>query len=1013
VVPPRNNAAETKLANVVSIDSTLGRRMTTEREAGREKQFIPAILPWIIAAGALLLYLLTLNHWVSFGSLELASRTAGWTWKPDIFNPLTWLVTLPIRHLPPRIIPLALNVLAAVCAALTLGLLARSVALLPHDRTHEQRQKERGPFWILSNRTAWLPPIAAALVCGLQLTFWEHATAASANTSPWGAGCEMLALVLFAYVIRCVLEFRISQRDSWLYKAAFVYGIGMTSNWAMTSFLPLFLVSLVWLRGLAFFNSRFLVRIFLCGLAGLSLFLLMPIVQSRAEILRAPFWQGLKFALSGQKFVLGMIFTKYNLFFSDRPLWVLALPSLLPLLLLSIRWPSYFGDTSKLGIAIATFTFHLVHGILFLLCLWVALDPPVSPRMHSGMLPFLTLYYVSALCVGYFCGYFLLIFDDVEPVESRPGMNRPLPIVQLARKAVLGITWAVVLLVPLALVYKNLPEIRLTNGPQLKQYASNLATSLPTKNLVVLSDDPRRLALVRAALAGTSTQTNIFVDTSSMEASDYHRMMKKKYGDRWPVFVPPNFPSTLGPDVLQAVLKTLAGSNSLYYLHPSFGYYFEVLNLEPHGPVYKLNLAPTNNLLDAPVSQPLLSENEAFWNKAESEYLRSLTAKINQPATNGGVDAIFRKLHVTRSANADAVLLGGFYSRALDYWGVELQKAGELTRAAARFELAEKLKPDNVVAKLNLECNHNLQAGRKAGVKTPQAVQEEFGKYRDWQPVMTENGPFDEPNVCFQQAVVFVGNGFFRQAANLFKRVATLEPDNISARIWLAQLFQSRQMPDEALKVIDDIHSHPETMPVTRDFAGDLLFVEMSALLAKQNDQAARTNAQQTLQKYPNDQQMLGTAVTVYMNFKRFTNALELTERQLSVSPDEPTLLLNKGYALLQMSNYDRAIPAFSRVLTLETNNNSNARNTAQLNRAISYLKGGEPDKALHDYEALEKLFPNNYAIDYGLQEIYYQKHDTNAAIRYCQLYLNKAPNESEEAKAVYKRLKELKPGYP
>ena len=82
---------------------------------------------------------------------------------------------------------------------MSLALLARSVALLPHDRTHDQRQKERSEFSLLSIRAAWLPPVLAALVCGLQLTFWENATGC--------ASAEMFDLLLFAYVIRACWSF--------------------------------------------------------------------------------------------------------------------------------------------------------------------------------------------------------------------------------------------------------------------------------------------------------------------------------------------------------------------------------------------------------------------------------------------------------------------------------------------------------------------------------------------------------------------------------------------------------------------------------------------------------------------------------------------------------------------------------------------------------------------------------------------------------------------------------------
>src|SRR5437660_378178 len=191
----------------MNVDSPMAPRMSAASAPGVEKTFARSMLPWWIAAGALVVYVVTLNHWVTFNSLPITAALSGWNWQPELNQPLFWLLTYPLRWLPANMIPLGVNLFSAVCAVLTLALLARSVALLPHDRTEEQRIRERGPNALLSVRSAWLPPLLAAIVCGFQLTFWENATAASG---------EILNLLLFAYVIRCLLEFRIDGRDSWL-----------------------------------------------------------------------------------------------------------------------------------------------------------------------------------------------------------------------------------------------------------------------------------------------------------------------------------------------------------------------------------------------------------------------------------------------------------------------------------------------------------------------------------------------------------------------------------------------------------------------------------------------------------------------------------------------------------------------------------------------------------------------------------------------------------------------------
>ena len=144
-LPSRSAGPKCKLANSMSIDSTVSRPMRKARETHSENRFVPGVLPWLIAGVALLLYTLSLNHWLSLSSLLPVARLSGWIWQPSLTDPLYWLVTYPLRWLPASLIPLLLNLFSAVCAALTLALLARSVSLLPHDRTKEQRIRLTSP----------------------------------------------------------------------------------------------------------------------------------------------------------------------------------------------------------------------------------------------------------------------------------------------------------------------------------------------------------------------------------------------------------------------------------------------------------------------------------------------------------------------------------------------------------------------------------------------------------------------------------------------------------------------------------------------------------------------------------------------------------------------------------------------------------------------------------------------------------------------------------------------------
>src|SRR5206468_2547486 len=156
-------------------------------------------LPWLIVVAALMVYVLTLNRWVSLASLPVVAGVAS------------------------------------------------KEAVLPLNA----------------------PLLFAALICGLQLSFWEHASAATG---------EMLDLLLFAYIIRCLLEYRIDQRESWLTRSALVYGIAATNNYAMLGFLPAYLAALIWIKGLSFFEFRFVARMFGWGTGGLTLYLFLPLL---------------------------------------------------------------------------------------------------------------------------------------------------------------------------------------------------------------------------------------------------------------------------------------------------------------------------------------------------------------------------------------------------------------------------------------------------------------------------------------------------------------------------------------------------------------------------------------------------------------------------------------------------------------------------------------------------------------------------------------------------------------
>ena len=967
--------------------------MATETQTDPRKNFVPRRLPWMLAAAMLLVYLLTLNHWVSELSLNSVAKISGWTWQPEVLGPVTFLVTYPFRWLPAAAVPLALNVFTAVCAALVLGLLARSVALLPHDRTEAQRLREGSGFSLLTTGSAWLPPLLAVVVCGLQLTFWERAT-------NWTS--EMLDLLPFAVVIWLLLEYRLDEREWRLTLAAFVYAAGMADDWGMVGFFPLFLVALVWLRGFSFFNLRFLVRMMLWGLAGLLFYLLLPLLAVATHKMSFTFWQYLKFNLSQS---YGVFRTYLDCAAHPRQHiqeMSLMLAYLMPLAMLSIRWKASFGDTSRVGASLASFVFHLLHVSFLVGCVWLCFDPPFSPRQNGFGLTF---YYLFALCIGYYSGYLLLIFGK-KP--ARPWFRQSAGMKSVNRLVIAGV-WSLGILALAGLAYRNAPQIHDTNGDTLHRYTSLVTAKLPATGGYLMGDDSQQLYLVRAALVqeGRGRQF-VPLETQSLVVPAYHRYLNREFPERWRLLVTDTQTNMLNPYGLFQLVALLARTNDFYYLQPSFGYYFERFYLEPHGLVYKMEPLPADTLLPPSPGKELIAENTEFWTRKAAPAVASVEHAIaptdpNAPRSLG--ERWLARLHVQREPDPMAMLAGIYYSRGMDFWGVELQRAKELEQAANYFDDALKLNPDNVVAQINLKFNQDFRAGRPEPVDLSKTTTDQFGKYQTWNGVLNANGPFDEPSFCYTIGRNLAeANGYYRQALASFERVRALAPDYLPARLWLGQIYVRLQLPERALEALQDPLAHPGKFSLDETNETDLHVLAAAAYFEATNTTRAAELLDAELARHPDNINLRGAVARSYMTHGLYDKALRLIDLQLKSTPDDPSWLYGKGLVCIQLKDYDTAITALSRALTIQTNDDG-----ALFARAVANLDCGRLDAARADYLRLQQAYTNSSKIAYGLGEIARQQHNTNEAVRNFEIYLANANTNSGEFTNVLQRLRELK----
>ncbi len=983
----------------------------TRTEARKQSKWDLAqgLLPWAIAAGALVIYLVTLNPWLRLQSLPVVSRVAGWDWQTDLFQPVLFLATLPFRLLPEAWLPVALNAFTAVCAALTLALLARSVALLPQDRLPIQRRLERSEHSLLSTPMAWMPPLLAALACGLQLTFWENATAATG---------VVLDLLLFAYIIRCLLEFRVSQEQSWMTRAAFVIGLAMANDWAMIMVLPLFLVAVVWIKGFEFFRADFVLRMISFGIAGLALIFLLPAILALSPDAPAGFGRMLRHVIGSQVGQVRSLFGWFSHGNREVASW-LGMVSLLPILVMGIRWPRITSDHSPIGSVFAQLAFSVTHLLFLGVGLWLAFDPPFSPRQigHQARIvsPLVTLYYLSTLSIGYYSGYFLLLFT-AQP--SRHAWQKQ-PFDGALRVPCLAVFSTVLVLLPVGLLIKNFPIIRSVNEPIAARYGELALQSLPRNGGVVLSDDPAQLLLLRAVLAQQrAAQSFILLSTEDLPARTYRAYLHRTYPKVWPQRPDIKAPALLDGLQTLGVVEALAQNHELYYLHPSFGYYFERFYPDPRGLAWQLKHYPPGVIDGPPLTAAQIGSNEAFWRtvlEGEAGRLRELVSGSQKPA-KGLRMSILGWTKSKSEPSPDAAVAARWYSIALNAWGVVLQRNGRLSEAARCFETAQELYAANRAAEANLESNKHLAAGQKMSVDLSRANAEtRLGAYRQVDQLLKDNGPVDEPTLCCLLGLAFqrpgpYQAGLYRQAAQQFTRVKTLAPSCLPAQCMLAELFKFWAMPDEVLSLVAEIRTSPDTQPLNAREKLEVDFLEVAGYLAKSNDVKAVSLMEALQTAHGEDEEVQFRVAELYTVYRRFSNALAVVEQRLRVTPDNNTWLwlFAEGNLYLQMGNYSNAIPPLTRALSVQTN-------SAKIlySRAVAYLNGGNLPGARADYQQLLTLAPTVYQVWHGLGEIAWQQKDTNAAIRYYRGCLSNSSPATVEAKLAQRRLKQLQPGRP
>jgi tetratricopeptide (TPR) repeat protein len=676
--------------------------------------------------------------------------------------------------------------------------------------------------------------------------------------------------------------------------------------------------------------------------------------------------------------------------------------------------------------------------------LWMMIGGEFAPRaqleriMSQSHVPrelpaYLSFYFLGALALGYFIGYCLLVFGVPEPQRHRRRQPPPNRLLQ----AFAAVPALAALGVAVYLAWTNAPVVRLNNGQLLKTFTTRTVGSLPSEPAVVLSDRPRILTLVHTLLSQQDlSDRHLLVNTRGLAAPVYQQDLNERAPHLWPdYFTGTNAAQRQIPDaVLMLELTEVALKNPTYYLHPSFGYFFERLYLEPRGTIYQLQHWATNVTALPPLSPELLESNTQSF-RALGEELSELTQE-------------------SARTSPDARTVANWYSQALNFWGVTLvrQASGQLEPAAEAFQLARDLNPDNRSAEINLAFAQARLSGQARSAYEGKTPEQMFGKrYRSWDQLLSIDGPIDDPAVCLSLGQHLLGTSLSRQAIVELQRSIALSPVDQQQlpRFLLAAAYSRLGQFEKVLAVAEEIHEHYVEHPLPQNQRLRLFTLEAVAMRERdQNITAAEQYLRQKIAEFPGSIVLIDTLGELYVGDQQEDKALALVDEQLAQLPSTPAsrslrhslglskaavcmkierfddaettleailsqepnhsgALAYQGYLYLTREMYTNAIPVYDRLVALRPDDL-----LPHLNRAIALLKSGQLDAAESDYLKVVEIQPQDHRAYFGLGEIAWTRKDYKEAAKHYEDYLRftRQP-DNQEARDVEKRLKSIESG--
>jgi tetratricopeptide (TPR) repeat protein len=230
---------------------------------------------------------------------------------------------------------------------------------------------------------------------------------------------------------------------------------------------------------------------------------------------------------------------------------------------------------------------------------------------------------------------------------------------------------------------------------------------------------------------------------------------------------------------------------------------------------------------------------------------------------------------------------------------------------------------------------------------------------------------------------VYLARGKPALAAAAFRRSAETDPESLDPLFELLKLARERGRGEEVLKLNREILDRdPEN---SRAFL-DLALYYRQAGMRSEAEEILRRLGERSRSEF----EVLLHLIQVYVDPKRFDDALYLINGMLTAAPDNPDLRHLKGFSLFGLKRNAEALPEFRRVTP-----ESRFYQDAMVHIAFILQEQGNAQEAIEQLQAMIQQHPGNAEFKYYLASIYEESGQYDEAENQLKQALDQDPDNS------------------